>query len=121
MGPSELKEVEVVYNGEVETWKSGVLIKKCRYLESSACVGCCVNMCKLPTQKFFTETFGLPLTMNPNFEDLSCEMIFGVAPPPVKEDEVYKQPCFAQNCTIASTIKRNPSGPCPKIDTDRKY
>lgn len=23
----------------------------------------CVNMCKLPTQKFFTETFGLPLTM----------------------------------------------------------
>jgi hypothetical protein len=38
---------------------------------------------KLPTQRFFTDTFGLPLTMNPNFEDLSCEMIFGQAPPEV--------------------------------------
>jgi hypothetical protein len=28
-------------------------------------------------QTFFTEEFGLPLTMKPNFEDLSCEMIFG--------------------------------------------
>jgi hypothetical protein len=25
-------------------------------------------MCKVPTQAFFTEEFGLPLTMNPNFE-----------------------------------------------------
>jgi hypothetical protein len=37
---------------------AGVKIKKCRYLESSGCVGMCTNMCKLPTQKFFTETFG---------------------------------------------------------------
>jgi hypothetical protein len=25
-------------------------------------------MCKIPTQAFFTDEFGLPLTMNPNFE-----------------------------------------------------
>ena len=37
-----------------------------RYLENSGCVGMCVNMCKLPTQEFFTNEFGLPLTMNPS-------------------------------------------------------
>ena len=26
----------------------------------------CVNMCKIPTQDFFTNEFGLPLTMNPS-------------------------------------------------------
>jgi hypothetical protein len=26
----------------------------------------CVNMCKIPTQSFFTDEFGLPLTMNPS-------------------------------------------------------
>lgn len=35
----------------------------CRYLEGSACVGTCVNMCKIPTETFFTESFGLPLYM----------------------------------------------------------
>lgn len=39
---------------------TGVTIKKCRYLESSGCVGMCTNMCKLPTQRFFTDTFGTP-------------------------------------------------------------
>lgn len=34
-----------------------------------------------PTEEFFAESFGLPLTMNPKFEDLSCEMIFGQARP----------------------------------------
>lgn len=34
-----------------------------------------------PTEEFFAEAFGLPLTMNPKFEDLSCEMIFGQARP----------------------------------------
>lgn len=29
--------------------------------------------------------------MKPNFEDLSCEMIFGQAPPPIEQDEVYNQ------------------------------
>lgn len=32
---------------------------------------------QIPTQDFFNKDIGLPLTMNPNFEDLSCEMIFG--------------------------------------------
>lgn len=107
VGPSEVVEVEV--DGVKQ--KSGVHIKKCRYLENSGCVGMCVNMCKIPTQDFFTNEFGLPLTMNPNFEDMSCEMIYGQAPPPFEEDPVSKQPCYANICSIA-----NPSSKvCPKL------
>ncbi|XP_031262730.1 beta-carotene isomerase D27, chloroplastic-like [Pistacia vera] len=107
VGPSEVVEVEV--NGEKQ--KSGVHIKKCRYLENSGCVGMCVNMCKIPTQDFFTNEFGLPLTMIPNFEDMSCEMVYGQAPPPIEEDPVFTQPCFAEICSVA-----NPSSPvCHKL------
>ncbi|XP_020589137.1 beta-carotene isomerase D27, chloroplastic-like [Phalaenopsis equestris] len=98
VGPSEVIEVEV--DGMKQ--RSGVHIKKCRYLENSGCVGMCVNMCKIPTQDFFTNEFGLPLTMNPNFEDMSCEMIYGQAPPPFEEDPVSKQPCYANMCTLAN-------------------
>ncbi|CAN6480413.1 unnamed protein product [Victoria cruziana] len=94
VGPSEVIEVEV--NGVKQ--KSGVHIKKCRYLENSGCVGMCVNMCKIPTQDFFTKEFGLPLTMNPNFEDMSCEMVYGQAPPPVELDPVSRQACYSEIC-----------------------
>lgn len=114
VGPAEQTDVEVEFEGEQQVWKSGVHIKKCRYLENSGCVGMCTNMCKIPTQKFFTDTFGLPLTMNPNFETLECDMIFGQAPPPIEEDPVYDQPCFSV-CNIGSTSKQV----CPKIDTER--
>ena len=92
-----------------------MLIKKCRYLEASGCVGLCVNLCKRPTEAFFADAFGLPLTMVPNFEDLSCEMQFGVPAPAIEADSVYDQPCFSGQCSMAA-----PAGPCPKIDTDRK-
>nr|QSV51892.1 DWARF27-like protein [Vector pRS425_DbD27] len=62
---------------EVRSQNSIVKIKKCRYLEASGCVGACNNFCKAPTQDFFMNDMGMPLTMKPNFEDLSCEMIFG--------------------------------------------
>ncbi|KAH0909438.1 beta-carotene isomerase D27, chloroplastic [Brassica rapa] len=107
VGPSQVIEVEV--NGVKQ--RSGVRIKKCRYLESSGCVGMCVNMCKIPTQDFFTNEFGLPLTMNPNFDDMSCEMIYGQVPPSFEDDPATKQPCLADICSIA-----NPSSPiCPKL------
>ncbi|XP_054823357.1 beta-carotene isomerase D27, chloroplastic isoform X2 [Prosopis cineraria] len=105
--PAQVVEVEV--NGMKQ--KSGVHIKKCRYLENSGCVGMCVNMCKIPTQDFFNDEFGLPLTMIPNFEDMSCEMVYGQAPPPFEEDPVSKQPCYAEICSVA-----NPnSSVCPKL------
>ncbi|MED6226599.1 Beta-carotene isomerase d27, chloroplastic, partial [Stylosanthes scabra] len=109
VGPSEVVEVEV--NGVKQ--KSGVHIKKCRYLENSGCVGMCINMCKIPTQDFFTNEFGLPLTMIPNFEDMSCEMVYGQAPPPFEEDPVSKQPCYAAMCSVS-----NPSSSvCPKLQS----
>ncbi|XP_051148985.1 beta-carotene isomerase D27, chloroplastic [Andrographis paniculata] len=108
VGPSEVIEVEV--NGVKQ--KSGVLIKKCRYLENTGCVGMCINMCKIPTQDFFTNDFGLPLTMTPNFEDMSCEMVYGQAPPPFEDDPASKQPCLADFCSVASPR----SSFCPKLE-----
>ncbi|KAK7393846.1 hypothetical protein VNO78_22410 [Psophocarpus tetragonolobus] len=107
VGPSEVVEVEV--NGVKQ--KSGVHIKKCRYLENSGCVGMCINMCKIPTQDFFTNEFGLPLTMTPNFEDMSCDMVYGQAPPTFEEDPVSKQPCYTDLCSMANQS----SSVCPKL------
>ena len=39
---------------------------------------------------------GMPLYMEPNFEDLSCKMVFGQTPPPLEQDDVMGQPCFKQ-------------------------
>ncbi|CAI5954651.1 unnamed protein product [Closterium sp. NIES-64] len=107
VGPCQLKEVEV--NGQKQM--SGVQITKCRYLEVSGCVGMCVNMCKLPTQDFFTNDFGLPLTMTPNFENMSCEMVFGQMPPPLSEDPALSQPCFAALCSMAQPE----ADKCPRV------
>ena len=112
VGPCEVKAVEVAApDGQLRTQRSGIQIKKCRYLEQSGCVGMCVNMCKLPTQDFFTAEFGFPLTMTPNFEDLSCEMVFGQVPPPLETEPAYTQPCLANQCSMAK-----PGAPsCPKV------
>lgn len=115
VGPMEVQKIEVQHEGKTHVWSSGVHIKKCRYMEQTACAGICTNLCKLPTQDFFTNTFGLPLTMNPNFEDLSCEMKFGVAPPPVEQDAVYGQPCY-KICEIAQEGR---SRACHRLDTER--
>ncbi|HEY9737367.1 MAG TPA: DUF4033 domain-containing protein [Trichocoleus sp.] len=109
VGPSEVREVEIVdANGRVKRQKSGVYIQKCRYLEQSRCAGMCIHMCKLPTQDFFTQEFGIPLTMTPNFEDYSCEMVFGQMPLPLEQEAVYNQPCLSAQSALAAA-------PCPKI------
>lgn len=122
VGPMETIDVEVdlaaiglsTDPSARETWRSGVRIEKCRYLEASGCVGLCVNLCKRPTEAFFADAFGLPLHMVPNAEDLSCEMKFGVIAPPIEQDDVYNMPCYVGQCSMAA-----PSGPCPKVDTER--
>ncbi len=112
VGPCEVKTVEVkTADGNTRVQKSGVQIKKCRYLDESRCVGMCVNMCKLPTQNFFTQEFGIPLTMTPNFEDLSCEMAFGQQPIPLEQEQSYQQPCFLDECAKAQ--EKAPA--CPKV------
>ncbi|CAM6109741.1 unnamed protein product [Calypogeia fissa] len=101
VGECEVREGEI--DGVI--MKSTVHIKKCRYLEQSQCVGLCVNLCKHPTQTFILEQFGMPLTMNPNFEDMSCEMIYGLHPPPLEEDPAYQQPCYP----LCETGKERPN------------
>ncbi len=97
VGPCEIAEADVTGpDGVVRSQSSAVQIQKCRYLEDSQCVGMCVNMCKLPTQTFFTNKFGIPLTMTPNFEDLSCTMVFGQMPLEPADDEAFSQSCLSE-------------------------
>jgi hypothetical protein len=111
VGPCEVRAIEVIdQNGKTRAQRSGVHIKKCRYLEQSGCVGMCINMCKMPTQSFFTQEFGIPLTMTPNFEDFSCEMAFGQAPPPLETEAAYHQPCLLGECITATAAPA-----CPKV------
>ncbi len=112
VGPTQMQEVEIIgENGEKRTQKSQVYIEKCRYLEDSGCVGMCINMCKMPTQKFFTEEFGIPLTMIPDFTDFSCKMIFGQVPPPLEQEDAYHQPCLTHTCNMAQPNSKS----CPKV------
>ena len=109
VGPCDVVEVDVPHEETTRQQRSGVHIQKCRYLEQSQCVGLCVNMCKLPTQRFFTEKFGIPLTMTPNFEDMSCEMVFGQMPPPLETEDVAQQPCLS-TCPSKLTVDS-----CPQV------
>jgi hypothetical protein len=112
VGVCELREVEVTdQDNQLRTQKSCVYIKKCRYLENSGCVGMCVNICKIPTQDFFRQSFGIPVRMTPNFDDFSCEMVFGQAPKPLEEDEAYNQPCLQDECPTA----RPQANYCPQL------
>ncbi|KAL2535710.1 Beta-carotene isomerase D27 [Forsythia ovata] len=106
VGPCEVKESE--FEGRKE--KNVVLVKKCRFLEETNCVGMCTNLCKMPSQAFIQESLGMPTTMVPNFEDMSCEMIFGQQPPPPTSDPAFTQPCYKlckatrrhqKNCTTS--------------------
>ena len=118
VGPCQVTATPITQaNGTTAQQNSCVHIQKCRYLEQSGCVGMCINMCKLPTQDFFTREFGIPVTLNPNFEDLSCDMIFGQIPPPLSTEEIYHQPCLTEQCDSAPTLA-NPAStprPCPKV------
>ncbi|GMN48879.1 hypothetical protein TIFTF001_018057 [Ficus carica] len=64
------------------------------FLEQTNCVGMCSNLCKIPSQTFIKDSFGVPVNMVPNFEDMSCEMIFGQDPPALLDDPAFKQPCY---------------------------
>jgi len=52
----------------------------------------------------------MPLTMEPNFEDLSCRMIFGQRPPEPEDDQAFRQPCFSTCPTTSLSAEV-----CPKL------
>ncbi|XP_042011910.1 beta-carotene isomerase D27, chloroplastic-like isoform X4 [Salvia splendens] len=99
IGPCQVKESE--FEGRKEN--NVVYVPKCRFLEETNCVGMCTNLCKMPSQLFIKDSLGMPITMVPNFEDMSCEMKFGVEPPPQSLDPAFTQPCYKQ----CKAIKRN--------------
>nr|XP_043619578.1 beta-carotene isomerase D27, chloroplastic [Erigeron canadensis] len=112
MGTCTVNDVELPGGSSLP---SGVFVERCKYLEESKCVGICVNTCKLPTQAFFMDHMGVPLLMEPNFNDYSCQFKFGVSPP--EEDSTLKEPCL-ERCP--NTIRRRTSATvtvemkCPK-------
>ncbi|KVI12411.1 protein of unknown function DUF4033, partial [Cynara cardunculus var. scolymus] len=56
----------------------------------------------MPSQEFIKNSFGIPINMVPinytviitDFDDMSCEMIFGQEPPSPQDDPAFKQPCY---------------------------
>ncbi|XP_043723139.1 beta-carotene isomerase D27, chloroplastic isoform X2 [Telopea speciosissima] len=61
---------------------------------------CKVNAIDLPdgsscrSGTFFKDYMGVPLLMEPNFSDYSCQFQFGVLPPQPSEDKTLKEPCL---------------------------
>ncbi|GAB2282187.1 hypothetical protein Dimus_016738 [Dionaea muscipula] len=97
--------------------ESGVFVERCKYLEESKCVGICINTCKLPTQTFFKDSMGIPLLMEPNFSDYSCQFNFGLLPPPLENESTLKEPCLeiCPNATRRKEVAKNSVvKPCPK-------
>ncbi|KAI3678875.1 hypothetical protein L6452_38179 [Arctium lappa] len=90
IGHSVVRESE--FEGRKE--RNVVHITKCRFLEEANCIGMCTNLCKMPSQEFMKNNFGTPVNMVPNFDDMSCEMIFGQDPPAQEDDPAFKKPCY---------------------------
>ncbi|KAH9730802.1 DUF4033 domain-containing protein [Citrus sinensis] len=61
---------------------------------------CTVNSVDLPdgtscqSGTFFKDYMGVPLLMEPNFSDYSCQFKFGILPPLPKDDTTLKEPCL---------------------------
>jgi hypothetical protein len=102
MGECEVNDVEidgVVYKDQ------GLLVKRCRFLEESGCASVCVNACKIPTQNFFIEDMGLPLTMTPDYETYECQFTFGQRPDAQGELDAKNTPCLSR-CPSAGAMRK---------------
>ncbi|GAX76498.1 hypothetical protein CEUSTIGMA_g3943.t1 [Chlamydomonas eustigma] len=100
VGETEVHKTTVLGpDGNFREQASVLHIKKCRYLEASGCQLACLNLCKAPTQSFFTQEAGLPTTLEPDFSNLSCNIVFGQAPAARADDEAFLQPCFSLSCS----------------------
>ena len=74
--------------------RGGLVVEKCKFLQESGCKGICLHDCKLPTQQFFQDELGLPLTVIPNFATQECQWSFGETPVPPSEDESFPKGCL---------------------------
>lgn len=60
------------------TGDSDMLIEDCRVL-AGAGPRVCVRVCQKPTEKYFTENLGIPLTLHPDFQSRRCGIHFPTA------------------------------------------
>lgn len=105
MGNSTVQDLELA-DGTMKSQQL-LIVERCRFLEESGCIQTCIHACKVPTQNFFYEEMGLPVTLTPNMTDLSCRFSFGVVPVRIQEDVNLRHPCLSQcqlklkktNCT----------------------
>jgi len=103
MGECEVNDVEIDNEGTIGK-SQGLLVKRCRFLEESQCASNCVNACKIPTQNFFLQEMGLPLTMTPDYDTYECQFAFGRAPDEESEMEAKNTPCLAR-CPSAGGLR----------------
>ena len=102
MGECEINDIEI----DGKTMKDqGLLVKRCRFLEESGCASVCVNSCKIPTQKFFIEDMGLPLTMTPDYETHECQFSFGRMPTQQDDLDAMGTPCLSR-CPTAGSMRQ---------------
>jgi len=94
MGECELNDCEIDGGGIGKS--QGLLVKRCRFMEDSGCASICVNSCKIPTQNFFNEDMGLPLTMTPDYETGECQFSFGLSPTGESELVAKNTPCLSR-------------------------
>lgn len=99
MGKSDVYDL-ILPDGSIGK-ELGLKVEKCRFLESTRCVRTCLYACKVPTQSFFMEEMGLPVTLRPNMTDYSCKFEFGITPVPLEQDDISKSSCLAI-CTQAT-------------------
>jgi len=104
MGECEVNDCEVD-EGMGDGQNQGVLVKRCRFLEESGCASVCVNSCKIPTQKFFIENMGLPLTMTPDYDTFECQFSFGLNPSNKGEADAMNTPCLSR-CPTSGGMRR---------------
>ncbi|CAM9201889.1 unnamed protein product [Phaeothamnion confervicola] len=90
----------------------GVYVERCRFLEETKCKGLCTNMCKLPTERFFRETLGMPMAMEPDFDTFECRLSFGLEPEALDADGTVPVGCL-QGCT-SKLIGADVTVVCPK-------
>mmetsp|Transcript_23565 Transcript_23565/g.54816 ORF Transcript_23565/g.54816 Transcript_23565/m.54816 type:complete len:143 (+) Transcript_23565:582-1010(+) len=115
MGECEVNDVEV--DGGKIGKKQGLLVKRCRFLEESGCASVCVNSCKIPTQNFFLQEMGLPLTMTPDYETFECQFAFGRTPTEATEREAKNTPCLSR-CPSVGGMRAWHDGKVPNKDPD---
>lgn len=101
MGPSKVESYQDEETSEIKR-NQRLLVEKCRFLEESGCIKVCLHACKIPTQRFFYEEMGLPVTLTPNLTDYSCRFDFNRLPVRLDDDASLLHPCL-RNCTSSSS------------------